>query len=88
MADFVVILSLVRTEDGRPVSPGDLIVLHVDRQDVVPPVGWTRNAAKGAHGTFYWRIADVNEPTQIVLSAPGPFTADCMSLYARPVRHA
>jgi hypothetical protein len=80
-----VILDLVRTEDGRPVQPGDLIVLHVDRPDVECPYGWTKHAATGASGTFFWRIAVVNESTRIVLARPGPepFKVDSMALWQR-----
>jgi hypothetical protein len=78
-----VVFNLYKTEDGRPVEAGDLMVLHVDRQDVVAPFGWTRHAAVNASGVFFWRIAQVNEPIQFVLTSPSPepFKVDAMALW-------
>lgn len=85
-----VVLTIKRTDDGRPVQPGDLLVLHVPRKDVVAPNGWTANAARGAAGQFFWKLVHAADPSSITLWSPSPepFQVDSMALWMVPASNA
>lgn len=77
---------LTDTVTRDPLNAGDLVVVHVDRKGVVCPTGWTRNAAQGATGEFFWRFLDGEETTVHLVALDGlSFTVDTMALRARPV---